>query len=146
MENALQVIEKARAKGALVFAPQNLDCPPLYKVESAELRITPEDCHDVGKGKCQPKREVVDAIGERAGVSFVAEHTGVREVVRDDALYGKRTVYIGYAQGKTRLPDGTWRTSSVCEYEIDPPARGRGLTFELNQLQVRDCQEEALIE
>jgi hypothetical protein len=33
------------------------------------------------------------------------------------------TVYVGFSQAKKRLPDGTWRTSSICEYEFNPVKR-----------------------
>ena len=69
-----------------------------------------------------PKRAVVDRIGEAAGITFVDGNTRT-DVINDPSFGGSCTVYIGRAQGKVRMPDGTWRMSSICEYEFNPTAR-----------------------
>jgi hypothetical protein len=37
----------------------------------------------------------------------------------------RRTVFVGYAQGRARLPDGSWRNSTKAEYEFDPVLRAK---------------------
>ena len=118
---ALAIIDKARANGALVYAPQNMECPPLYKAEATIIQAKPEEFFNI-QGKYMPSKAVVDRIGEAAGVDFIAANCGVKTEARDDDI-GKRTVFVGYAQGKTRLPDGSWRQSSIEEYEFDPLLR-----------------------
>jgi hypothetical protein len=122
MENkAIAIIEKARNNGALVYAPQNLECPPLYKAEATIITARPDEFFNI-QGKYMPSKAVVDRIGEAAGVDFIAANCGVKTEMRDDDI-GHRTVFVGYAQGRTRLPDGSWRQSSIEEYEFDPLLR-----------------------
>lgn len=119
---ALAVIEKERKDGALVYAPQNLECPPLYKVEVTVIRAKPDEFHNM-KGKYMANRAVTDRIGEAAGVDFIAAECGVKAETREampELELPKRTVFVGTAQGRTRLPDGSWRCSSKVEYEFDP--------------------------
>jgi len=120
---ALAIIEDARSKGALVYAPQNMDCPPLYKVEATVITAKPDEFFNI-QGKYMPSKAVVDRIGEAAGVDFIAAQCSVRTEKRDDDI-GNRTVFVGFAQGRTRLPDGTWRASSVEDYEFDPLLRAQ---------------------
>lgn len=120
---ALAIIEDARAKGALVYAPQNMECPPLYKAEATVITAKPDEFFNI-QGKYMPSKAVVDRIGEAAGVDFIAANCGVKTESRDDDI-GKRTVFVGFAQGKTRLPDGSWRQSSIEEYEFDPLLRAQ---------------------
>lgn len=121
MTSALTVIEGQRSKGALIFAPQNLDTPELYKAEATIIQARPDEFHNM-KGKYMPNKSVCDRISEGAGIDFIAESCGVKTETRDDDL-GKRTVFIGYAQGRVRLPDGSWRKSTLEEYEFDPKLR-----------------------
>lgn len=124
MENkALAIIDKARTDGALVYAPQNLDCPPLYKAEATIIKARPDEFFNI-QGKYMPSKAVVDRIGEAAGVDFIAANCGVKTESRDDDI-GKRTVFVGFAQGRARLPDGSWRQSSIEEYEFDPLLRAQ---------------------
>lgn len=123
MQNAIAIIDKARANGALVYAPQNLDTPPLYKAEATIIQAKPEEFFNI-QGKFMPSKAVVDRIGEAAGVDFIAAQCSVNTELREDD-FGKRTVFIGSAQGRTRLPDGSWRTSTVEEYEFDPLLRAK---------------------
>ncbi len=121
---ALAVIEKATKAGALSFVAQGItDTVPLYKPEATLLEVTPEDFHDL-KGKLVAKKETCDKIGDAAGIDFIAESCVVRTELREDDI-GKRTVFIGSAQGRTRLPDGSWRRSTVEEYEFDPYLRAK---------------------
>lgn len=123
MENALVLIKKAREDGALVYVPQNLECPQLYKVEASVIEVEPRDFHEI-EGKLVPRKEICDRIGDAAGVDFIAANCGVRTEMHDDE-FGRRTVYIGYAQGRVRLSDGSWRQSSIEEYEFDPTLRAK---------------------
>lgn len=115
MENALVLIDKARANGALIFAPQNLDTPPLYKVEMTEITAKPDEFHSMQGGKYMPNKAVTDRIGEAAGVDFIAEKCGTRKE--------GSACYVGWAQGRVRQPDGGWRYSTVEEYEFDVDVR-----------------------
>lgn len=112
---ALEIIGKARANGALVYAPANLDTPPLYKAEVTEIRATGEEFHAMQGGKYMPNKAVTDRIGEAAGVDFIAERCGTRKE--------GTSCYVGWAQGRVRLPDGSWRYSTVEEYEYDVEVR-----------------------
>lgn len=118
---ALAIVNNARNAGALVYAPQNMECPPLYKVEATVITARPDEFFNI-QGKYMPSKAVVDRIGEGAGVDFIAAQCGVKTERRDDDI-GNRTVHIGYAQGRARMPDGSWRNSSVEEYEFDPLLR-----------------------
>jgi len=121
MENALQVINQNREKGSLVYVDQNAQPKTeLYRLEATVLSLGTNDFHNIS-GKLMPKRETVDRIGEAAGIVFL-EISGYTET-RDDAAIGKHTVFIGRAQGKVRISDGSWRTSSLQEYEFDPTVR-----------------------
>ncbi len=121
-ENALAIIERAQKSGALVFVNQeNFQSKvELYKTEATVIQARPDEFHNL-QGKFMPNRPVTDRIGEAAGVEFVSGH--VRSEMRDDAIAGRRTVFIGTAQGKVRMPDGHWRMSAIEEYEFDPVLR-----------------------
>jgi hypothetical protein len=56
-------------------------------------------------------------------VQFIQSACRVTTEIRDDTLCGKRTIYRAEAQGEVRMPDGSWRTSTVDEYEFDPVLR-----------------------
>jgi hypothetical protein len=124
MTTALTTIEDARKEGALVYVNEGHLKPstPLYTTQ--ETRITLDLANDVHNisGKLMPKREVVDRIGEAAGISFVSGNCRTWSETRDD-IAGKRTVFISEQQGKVRLQDGSWRNSSVEAYEFDPNLR-----------------------
>jgi hypothetical protein len=122
-QTALAIIEDARTRGALMYVPQNIETPPLYKLEASVIEVEPKDFHEI-EGKLVPRKEICDRIGDAAGVDFIAAQCGVRTETHDDE-FGKRTVYIGFAQGRIRLSDGSWRASSVEEYEFDPTLRAK---------------------
>jgi hypothetical protein len=86
-----------------------------------------------------PKREIVDRIGEASGVDFIFGETK-SITVQDDAC-GKRTVYTSYAQGRRLMPDGSWRTSSKCDYEFDPVLRAM-LDFDVTELTAETKQKQ----
>jgi hypothetical protein len=138
---ALTKIENAQKAGALIFVDKDWieEKTPLYKPEITELRINKEtECFKIS-GKFMPKREVVDRIGEASGVDFVMGETK-SSVSQDDAC-GKRTVYTAYAQGRRLMPDGSWRTSSKCDYEFDPVLRAM-LDFDVTELTADTKQQQ----
>jgi hypothetical protein len=127
MDNAITLIDKARADGALTFASQNLECPPLYKVEASVINVAPKDFHDKEvNGKLLPRKEIVDKIGDAAGISFIQlnnEHSIDRMEAEPALDLPARSVFVANAQGKVRLSDGSWRTSTVETYAFDYVAR-----------------------
>jgi hypothetical protein len=134
---ALTKIEDAQKQGALVFFDRENGFPQvdLYRVEITEMTINKEtECHAISSGKKKqymPKKEIVDRIGEASGIVFIMGRT-TTQTLEDDAC-GKRTVYTGLAQGKIRMSDGTWRTSSVCDYGFDPTLRAM-LDYDVTEL------------
>lgn len=124
-ENALAIVQKAQQSGALVFVnKENFQSNvEFYRTEATVLQSKPEEFHDIDGGKKMPNRAVTDRIGEAAGVQFINLDRDIITETRDDAIAGRRTVYIAKAQGKVLMPDGTWRFSTVEEYEFDPTLR-----------------------
>lgn len=124
MENALAVIQREQKAGSLVFVnTENFQSDvDLYKTEATVIKARPDEFHNI-QGKFMPSRPVTDRIGEAAGVQFIEKTCRVRTETKDDDIAGRRTVYIGSAQGKVRMPDGSWRESAVEEYEFDPKLR-----------------------
>jgi hypothetical protein len=138
---ALMKIEKAQKEGALVFLDKDWleEKTPLYKPETTEIEIKKEtECFNIS-GKFMPKREVVDRIGEASGVDFIFGETK-SNTVQDDTC-GKHTVYTSYAQGRRLMPDGSWRTSSKCDYEFDPVLRAM-LDFDVTELTAETKQKQ----
>jgi hypothetical protein len=123
-ENALAIIQKAQQSGALIFVnKENFQSNvEFYRTEATIIQAKPEEFHDLD-GKKMPNRAVTDRIGEAAGVQFINLERDIITETRDDAIAGRRTVYIAKAQGKVLMPDGTWRYSTVEEYEFDPTLR-----------------------
>lgn len=121
---ALAIVKAAQSKGALVFANiENMEAKvDLYRTEVTELVLKDSDFHNIS-GKLMPNKAATDRIGEACGVQFIQAACRVTTEVRDDTICGKRTVYRAEAQGKVRMPDGSWRTSTVDEYEFDPVLR-----------------------
>jgi len=130
---ALTRIEAAQKAGALVFVDKDwvTEKTPLFKPEVSEIKLDKEnDCFNIS-GKFMPKREVVDRIGEASGIDFVFGE--VRSVTLEDEICGKRTVYTAVAQGRKMMSDGSYRTSSKCDYEFDPVLRAM-LDFDVTEL------------
>jgi hypothetical protein len=123
-ETALAVVQKAKDDGALVFTNmENFEAKTeLYRTEVTILSSHESDFHGIN-GKFMPTRATTDRIGEACGVQFIQAACRVTAETRDDPLCGKHTVYCAQAQGKVRMPDGSWRTSTVDEYEFDPVLR-----------------------
>jgi len=115
---ALEMVRKYKSENQLVFvAEEDLRTHTMFLPEVVVIRSTPDDFHNVS-GNFQPKGYQVDRIGEASGISFLMENCGTRTETVDG-----NTVYVGFSQAKKRLPDGTWRTSSICEYEFNPVKR-----------------------
>jgi len=127
MNNAMTVIDQARKEGALVYVPQNLETPDLYKLESCVIQVLPKDFHDKEvNGRRLPRKELVDRIGDAAGISFIPQPNefSIQQMAAEPALdLPARSVFVGSAQGKVRLSDGSWRTSTVEVYAFDYVAK-----------------------
>jgi hypothetical protein len=114
-KTALEILKKHIANQDLVFVnEEDLNTHIMFLPEVKVIRCTPDDFHNIS-GNFMPKSHQTDRIGEAAGINFVSENCGTRKEKED--------VYVGFAQGKKRYPDGTWRNSSVCEYEFDVNTR-----------------------
>jgi hypothetical protein len=123
--NALTRISQAVEKrGALVFANiENMETNvDLYRTEVTELSFKESDFHNISQ-KFMPNKAATDRIGEASGVQFIQSACKVFAETRDDPLCGKHTSFRAEAQGKVRMPDGSWRFSTVDEYEFDPVIR-----------------------
>jgi len=132
-ETALTVIENAAKNGSLIFFDKENGFPEveLYRTEVTAIDIDPKkDCFKINF-KYMPNRAMVDKIGEASGVVFTSGETKIL-MVNDDGA-GKHPIYIGTAQGKRRMPDGTWRMSSVAHYEFDPTLRAM-LDYKVTEL------------
>jgi hypothetical protein len=137
---ALNRIEEAQKAGSLVFVDKDWvsEKTPLFKPEVSEIKLDKEnDCFDIS-GKFMPKREVVDRIGEASGIDFIFGE--VRNVTIEDDTCGKRTVYTAVAQGRKMMSDGSYRTSSKCDYEFDPVLRAM-LDFDVTELNEQTKQK-----
>ncbi len=116
-KKALAIIEQ-HAGDLVYIRPEDLQTQRMFIPQVTVLHSLPGDFHDRKiNGKIMPKSHHVDRIGEAAGVDFVAEQCGTRK--EGDRLY------VGWAQGRRRLPDGTWRKSSKQEYEFDVDDRAK---------------------
>ena len=115
---AKALVEKYRSQNYLVFVnEEDLHTQTMFLPEVVIVNTTTEDFHNIS-GKFMPKRHQTDRIGEAAGIVFLEDGCGTRTEQIDG-----HTVYVGSAQAKKRMPDGTWKTSSVCDYEFDPVKR-----------------------
>jgi len=93
-----------------------LQTQKMFIAQVTVLHATPNDFHDYPiNGKMMPKGYHVDRIGEAAGVEFIPEHCGTRKEGEN--------VWVGFAQGKRRMGDGTYRSSSKQDYEFDVDTR-----------------------
>jgi hypothetical protein len=132
MTTALTTIEDAKKKKALICLNEGdfLSSEPLFKPQITEIILeVPQgqssesaDCWNI-QGKIAPKRHTIDRMGEAAGISFIAETSRNYVELRDDPIGGKRQVFVSEQQGKIRMPDGSWKTSSLESYEFDPVLR-----------------------
>ena len=114
---ALSIIEQHKKENALIYInPEDLQTQKLFIPQVTVLHALPQDFHSID-GKKMPKSHHTYRIGEAAGVSFVPEHCSVERL--DDHTW------VGRSQGKRRQPDGTWKTSNVCEYEFDAELRAQ---------------------
>ncbi len=115
---ATGLVQKYRGQQDLVFvSDEELRTQAMFFPEIVAVHAEPGDFHKIGQ-KFMPKKHIVDRIAEAAGITFLEQNCGTRT-----ETVGGTTSWIGFAQGKKRMPDGTWRTSSVCEYEFDPSMR-----------------------
>jgi hypothetical protein len=121
MANELAPVDQAKLvlqqhQSDMVYVRQeDLDTQSMFRPVVTVVKSTPDDFHEIKGGNLMPKSHQVDRMGEASGVTFVAEHCRVDKV--------DRYVWVGRAQGKRRMPDGTWRHSAVHEYEYDAELR-----------------------
>ena len=114
-EQATALVRKYEQQGMMVFVqPEDLNTQSLFIPEVVVVEGGPEDFHSIS-GSMMPKSYQTDKIGEAAGISFISEHCGTRKE-------GDHT-WVGFAQGRKRLPDGTQRNSHKHEYEYDVDVR-----------------------
>lgn len=138
---ALMKIDAAQKAGSLVFVDKEwaTEQTPLYKPEVTEMKINKDtDCFLISK-KYMPKREVVDRIGEASGIDFIFGE--IRNVTVTDESLGKHTVYIAVSQGRKMMSDGSWRTSSKCDYEFDPYLRA-ALDYDVTEINEKTKQKQ----
>jgi len=118
-KEALELVQKHMSDHDLVFvSEEDLRTQTMFLPEVVIIRSTPDDFHRIS-GKFMPKGYQTDRIGEAAGIVYL-EKCGTRTEKVDGEMS-----FVGFAQGKKRMPDGTWRTSSVCEYEFNPVRRAQ---------------------
>ena len=117
-ERAIDLVQKHKGLKDLVFvAEEDLRTQTMFLPEVVVIHSTPDDFHNI-QGNFMPKGYQTDRIGEAAGIVYLEKNCGTRTEKVDG-----ETAYVGFAQGKKRMPDGTWRTSSICEYEFNPAKR-----------------------
>lgn len=115
---ATGLVEKHRGQQDLVFvSDEELKTQEMFFPEIVAVHAEPGDFHKIGS-KFMPKKYIVDRIAEASGATFLENNCGTRT-----EIVGGVTVWIGFAQARKRTTDGTFRTSSVCEYEFDPTMR-----------------------
>ncbi|KKM26474.1 hypothetical protein LCGC14_1584370 [marine sediment metagenome] len=118
-KEAFELIKSHEANQDLIFvAPEDLRTQSMFLPEVVVIKSTIDDYHDLKTGQFMPKGHQTDRIGEAAGIAFLDKNCGTRTELVDG-----NTAYVGFAQAKKRMPDGTWRTSSICEYEFNPVLR-----------------------
>jgi len=109
---------------AIDLAPKGKLSTELYKMEITILEFDLSEFYEDKKSKKYiPGKGAIDKIAEAAGVSFIGDNCTVTAEDRSDSILGERTVFVGRAQGRIRMTDGSMRESSVCEYEFDPVGR-----------------------
>jgi len=123
-ETALAIIQNAQKNGALVFTDmQHLGAKTeLYKTEVTVLQFSEGNFHTIS-GKKMLKKAEVDQVGEASGIQFIQAACRVTTETQKDDLCGEHIIYRAEAQGKVRMSDGSWRFSTVDEYEFDPVLR-----------------------
>lgn len=113
-QQALEKLKKYEGSNALVFVRQeDVRAGALTVPEVVAVPATLEDFHNIS-GNLMPKSHQTNAIAEAAGIVFT-ENCGTRKEGPD--------TWVGWAQGRRRMPDGTMRTSPVLEYEFDVQVR-----------------------
>lgn len=127
MDNALTLIKTSKDNGSLVYVQQNLECPPLYKVEASVIEVKRADFHDKDvNGKLLLRKEVVDDISDAAGISFLPlqNELSIQRMEEESALdLPARSVFVARCQGRVKISDGSWRTSTVEIYAFDYVAK-----------------------
>jgi len=128
---ALAILNQ-NVKGGLIFARrEEIEAvSPQFEPIVTVLELEPTDFTDVGMGNMYPGKSATNRISDAAGVSFLRDVGGTREVgswstvkaaKQAGGFYQAAGEYkvIGSAQGQRLKPDGAPRLSSVREYEFN---------------------------
>jgi len=115
IQTAITKINKC--KGLVFTRTEDVLCDKLFKPEITIFSPEKNDFHNIS-GNFMPKSHYVDQISIAAGIDFIESDCGV-------SIVPGTKKYVGKARGKKRLPDGTWKTSPVCEYEYDVELRAK---------------------
>jgi len=128
MENgkALALIKSYSGKALVYARKEEIEAVgEQYESIVTVLDFTPDDFTNVGGGNFYPGKSATNRVSDAAGVSFT-ENCGTREegdfgkveIKQLDGVFQAVGNYavIGWAQGFRLKPDGSRRTSSVCEY------------------------------
>jgi ribosomal protein L12E/L44/L45/RPP1/RPP2 len=135
---ALTIVkEHEKAKDLVFVKPEDLQTQKMFVPQVTVIHATPDDFHDIKGGKKMPKSHHTDRIGEAAGVTFIAENCTVEKI--------DKYVWVGRAQGQRRMPDGTLRKSSVCEYEFDAELRAEESALSKPDKYKTDAQKRQLL-
>jgi hypothetical protein len=128
---ALAILEKNRGISLVFARREEIEAvSPQYEPIVTVLELSPADFTDVGMGNMYPGKSATNRISDAAGVSFLHNVGGTREVGSWSTVKAVKQAggffqavgeykIIGVAQGQRLKPDGTPRLSSVREYEFN---------------------------
>jgi hypothetical protein len=128
---ALAILNNASST-SLVFARREEieTVSPQFEPIVTVLELAQSDFTDVGMGNMYPGKAATNRISDAAGVSFLPNVGGTREVGSWSTVKAAKQAggfwqavgeykIVGSAQGQRLKPDGTPRLSSVREYEFN---------------------------
>lgn len=128
---ALAILNQSASKGLVFARREEIEAvAPQFEPIVTVIDFEPTDFVDVGMGNMYPGKSATNRISDAAGVSFLRDVGGTREVgswssVRVSKQPGGfwqatgEYKVIGTAQGQRLKPDGTPRLSSIREYEFN---------------------------
>ena len=128
---ALAILNQSASKGLVFARPEEVAAvAPQYEPIVTVIDFEPTDFVDVGMGNMYPGKSATNRISDAAGVSFLRDVGGTREVGSWSSVKVAKQAggfwqatgeykVIGTAQGQRLKPDGTPRLSSIREYEFN---------------------------
>jgi len=128
---ALAILNQSASKGLVFARREEIEAvAPQYEPIVTVIDFEPTDFVDVGMGNMYPGKSATNRISDAAGVSFLRDVGGTREVgswssvkvAKQPGGFWQATgeyKVIGTAQGQRLKPDGTPRLSSIREYEFN---------------------------